>query len=116
MNVQIQTVYTDYIEHSTRTERKIVDRLIRQALDRDYTVSVYDGEEWVLKNAKRSVQIKVALASTGENVLQFRDKDGTSIGKVWLIWGNDEDLISDHSDNAEIIEMVEHANLITVGW
>lgn len=109
MNVVITAIHTDYIENTTATERGIVTRLLRAALANGYTVSVYDGEEWTLRNSKRIVQIMAALATTGEDVLQFRDSEGFSIGKVWLIWGNDEDLISDHSDSDTISSLVRHA-------
>jgi hypothetical protein len=80
-------------------EMPIARRLIRNALAKGYSVSVYDGEEWALKRSTDRAAIIEALASTDCDTLRFRDNAGNVIGSMLLIWGNDDDLISDYSDN-----------------
>jgi hypothetical protein len=89
------------------TERKIVSSVIDSALARNYTISVYDGEEYSLKRSTDKSEILKALASTESDVLHFRTEHGARIGWVWLIYGNGEDIISDWSDNKETDELVK---------
>ncbi|TPL42576.1 MULTISPECIES: hypothetical protein [unclassified Mesorhizobium] len=81
------------------TEAKIVGALIKKALGLGYVVSVYDGEEWALKRSGDYEKITAEIAATDETQLVFRRQDKTKIGSVLLIHGNDEDVVSDHSDN-----------------
>jgi hypothetical protein len=83
-------------------EHKIVSQLLSTALPLGYTVSVWDGEEWTLRNSADPGAIIQALATTTEDLLSFRDATGQRIGCVQLIYGNDQDLISDCSDNPQI--------------
>lgn len=83
----------------TSTEHRIVSQLLSTALPLGYTVSVFDGEEWTLRNSQDPGAIIQALATTEIDLLSFRDASGALIGWVQLIWGNGEDLISDCSAN-----------------
>lgn len=97
----------------TATEARIVNQLLSHAFSLGYVVSVNDGEDWVVKTSNHRELIINALASTDCDMLAFREgPDSTKvIGKVWLIWGNDEDLISDNTDNAETNHLVDHLQL-----
>jgi hypothetical protein len=88
-------------------ERKICSQLVREALNRDYTVSVYDGEEWPLKRSTSHRAILAAMFSTDSDTLRFHDSSGMSLGSVLLIYGNGEDVIFDHSDNPATNALVE---------
>jgi hypothetical protein len=88
-------------------ELPIARRLVRDALAKGYSVSVYDGEEWALKRSSKFTEIMGALASTDCDTLRFRNAAGEIVGSVWLIWGNLDDLISDHTDNAAINDLVK---------
>ncbi|TIW53852.1 MAG: hypothetical protein E5V54_24125 [Mesorhizobium sp.] len=82
------------------TEAKIVGALIKKALDQGYVISVYDGEEYPLIRSDDYQAITAEVAATDETYLIFRRReDKTKVGSVRLIHGNDEDVISDHSDN-----------------
>lgn len=99
----------------TATEARIVDQLLRHAFSLGYLVSVNDGEEWVLKRSTDHNEIIAALASTDSDMLAFRDPSLGApdlVGLVWLIWGNDEDLISDHTDNEKTNHLVDHLELV----
>jgi hypothetical protein len=91
-------------------ELEIVSRLIEIALEKDYTISVFDGEEYCLKRETDKAVILGALCSTEMDTLVLRGRDhGQRIGSIVLIWGNDHEVISDHSDNALINEVVARA-------
>ena len=80
-------------------EHRIVSQLLAAALPLGYTASVWDGEEWTLRNSRDPGEILQALATTSDDLISFRDAAGARVGTFWLIYGNDQDLIADHSDN-----------------
>ena len=94
-------------EHATPTEARIAKRLVVAALARDWSVSVNDGEEIVVSKSTEKADIFEGMNSTDADVLIFHAKDGERIGWVQLIWGNDEDLISDASDNEDLDSLLE---------
>lgn len=85
--------YPDHFD--SRIERKIIDRVITEALAKDWSISIYDGEEWSLGIPSRDREkITEQIAATEATVLHFwyvREK----VGWVALIHGNDEDVIHD---------------------
>jgi hypothetical protein len=83
-------------------EHRIVSQLLAAALPLGYTVSVWDGEEWTLRNSRDPGEILQALATTSDDLISFRDAAGARVGTIWLIWGNSQDLISDCSANPRI--------------
>ncbi|MBA4172818.1 MAG: hypothetical protein C0511_09240 [Hyphomicrobium sp.] len=95
------------LTYRTDAAARIVRQLIRGALVKGWSVSVYDGEEWTVKQATSLHIVTAALATTDEDVLRFREADGTKIGDVSLIWSNDEDVISDHTDVPDLRELVD---------
>lgn len=98
-----------FMRYTTPTERRITRALINGAIQRGWSVSVYDGEEWTLRNVCALKTVTDALATTGSDVLHFTKPNMTGAGQVVLIWGNDEDVISDHSDNAAMRSLVAEA-------
>ena len=80
--------------------------LIRSALAQGWTVSVLDGIDGdggrVVHRSTDFNQIFDSLDTTEGDLLRFRKPTGESTGWVLLIWGNDDDLISDYSDNLEV--------------
>lgn len=80
-------------------ERRIVGRLVDAGLSMGYSVSVNDGEEWTVKRSSNRKEIMDALATTDSDTLRFHTSGGDRVGGFFLVWGNDEDVISDHSDN-----------------
>ena len=88
-------------DYCSQTEQRIAKALVRRALERGFLISVFDGEETVLSQSSNELEIFFSMNSTECDVLRFW-QDGERIGFVTLIWGNDEDLISDYSDRPEI--------------
>lgn len=90
-------------------ERKIAAALVDAALSNGYTLSVYDGEETTVKKSREAAIIMEALASTDHDLLLIKKQGGAFVGNVLLIWGNGEDLISDHTNSDAIIALVDAA-------
>jgi fatty acid-binding protein DegV len=100
---------TEDIMDDHKIERSICSKLVRAAIKSNYSVSLYDGEYWPLERSKSHKEVMNAMFSTDEDVLLFRDPAGKKIGKVLLIHGNGEDIISDWSDNTEINALIDVA-------
>jgi hypothetical protein len=96
-----------YLQHASNVERRIATAIVRDALAAGYNVSVNDGEEWTLRNSTKQTAILTALGTTDSDTLRLRDADDNIIGSIWLIWGNEDDLLSDHSDNETLNAFVE---------
>lgn len=96
-----------YLKSHLKTERDIVDRLIRAALDRGYLISVHDGEEYTaVKRSADYEAITAEVAATDETIFVIRTADHVRLGSVTLIHGNDADVISDYTDNAELAALI----------
>lgn len=85
------------------TERKICVALVDEALSWGYLITVSDGE----KSADRD-KILDAMFSTEEDILSFTD-GGQDVGFIHLIYGNDEDVISDCVDSGQINRLCHSA-------
>lgn len=77
---------------------KVVRALIKAALDKGWSVSVYDTEEFTLEKSTEPTTIFEALATTWADTIYFHDGDEEK-GWVSLIYENYGDVISDHVDN-----------------
>lgn len=98
-----------FMRYTTATERRITRALINGAIQRGWTVSAHDGDAWTVKNATAVATVTNQLATTGSDRLHFTNADQVGVGQIILIWGNDEDVISDHSDNAAMRSLVAEA-------
>jgi hypothetical protein len=83
-------------------ERKIVRRIIREAIAIGGTVSLHDGEAWAVVTSAREREIMEHVGSTDTQTLLIRDRNGERMGRVYLIFGNDGyDVVSDYSVSLE---------------
>jgi hypothetical protein len=88
-------------------EKQIAERIVDGALAAGYTVSVYDGEEWVLQQSSNPPDIVAAMYSTDTDTLRFYlPESGKAVGSIMLVCGNGEDVVADHSDLPAINELV----------
>ncbi len=93
--------YLDYyMKDHMADERAIVNRMIRAALAANLTVSVFDGEEWGLRASSNYAAITAEVAVTDQTTLRFRDASKKLLGSIYLVHGNGDEVISDHTDNA----------------
>jgi hypothetical protein len=90
-----------YADQVRDIEKKIVQRLIADALAQGFTLSVNDGEQTVLTRSTDADAIEAAMFSTGEDYLCFA-KEGKYVGVVQLVYGNDGyDVIADNHTSLE---------------
>ena len=93
-------------KHASVVENKILSKLVDRARSLGYQMALNDGEEWTIERTPLSdltdEKLSEALASTGADRLRFYTVTGEVIGSVWLIYGNDEDLISDYTDKDDM--------------
>lgn len=88
-----------------KIEKRIIRAIVKDALAIGLLVTVYDGEEKVLKKSDNITAIMKAIMSTYEDTLMFYTSD-KFIGSVSLVYGNDGyDVVSDNTVN-EIIESI----------
>jgi hypothetical protein len=80
-------------------EAEIINRLITAILNHGYCISVYDGEEYALERSYNQAAIQEETSATDETTYRMYSREGDYKGFFWLIHGNGEDVISDHSDN-----------------
>jgi hypothetical protein len=81
-------------------ERQIARRLILDAIQQGYTVSVYNGECIAISKSNNCKAILDAMFQTDEETLRFF-KDDKRIGWACLIYGNGCDVLSDYSVTIE---------------
>jgi hypothetical protein len=105
------------IPHGSTNEKLIVGKLVTDLLSAGFWISVYDGEETTVRRSTDAETIFKALASTDEDYLNVgrTGADGmkaeiSPIGWVRLIWGNDNDIISDWVMHSAIDPIVEKVN------
>ena len=96
-------------KYAPKNAQRIARAIVERAMRASYTVSVNDGEEWTVLRSSDRRQIKDAMATTDFDRLLFRDAEGKAVGSVILIYCNDSDCISDHTDNEAMSALV--ANL-----
>jgi hypothetical protein len=95
---------TDLERFASPVEQRLATGLVDHLLSLGYKLSVFDSEEWVVVQSSDRAEILGALASTGHDTIRIRT-DNEAVGSVWLIWGNDEDLVSDYTHG--VVDIVE---------
>jgi len=89
-------------------ERMVAEKLVTDALKTEYAITIRDGEEFTLRRSKEKNAILEAMCTTDEDYLYF-SLDGQNIGWVRLIWGNEEDVISDYTTDPRIERLLKGA-------
>lgn len=74
--------------------------LVKNALAKDLTISVFDEYEWQVKRSSSYKAIKEAIESVDISQLRFRDKTGEIVGWALIVLDNDPDCtVSDFTYN-----------------
>ncbi len=77
-------MYAGMPEH----DKAAVTKAIRAALRRNWTVSVWDSEEWTIKRGNNEAAILDACGNTDFENLRIRDSKGEIMGTLVVIYGN----------------------------
>lgn len=74
--------------------------LVKHALAKDMTVSVWDGEEWQVKRSTGFKAIIEAIESVEVAELRIRDKASNIVAWVQIIPSlEDDETVADYTDN-----------------
>lgn len=95
-------------------EMRVCRTAIKAALDRNLTVSVYDGGAWPVKKSRDLTEIVAALRSTDADEIVFRDA-ATGDRRGWMHFvyeSSAEEVIADCTDNAITREIYKAAEAI----
>ena len=89
------------------SERKIVGALLDAALaDETVTITVNDGEDDVVRKSRDRAKIEHETCQTDQTYYAFyRGKE--RLGWVWLVHGNDEDVMTDCSTHEWVTALVD---------
>ena len=81
--------------------------LIKNALDKGLTVSVWDGEEWQVKRSIGYQAIKEAIESVEVAELRLRDQEGKVVGWAMIIPDGVEpdETVADYTANTLMEEL-----------
>lgn len=83
-------------------EARIVRRAVRDLLAAGYLVTTNDGEEDTVRRSSNIAQIMAALCTTEEDYLYVvKPFEPQTASFVWLIWGNEDCVISDYGTSLE---------------
>lgn len=78
-----------------KTERTIVERILRSALADGCSVRVHDEEDWACDWTDVLGTAMSVMNNTDIDYVHIRAADGTRIGSVMLVYGNGADVVSD---------------------
>lgn len=98
------------MQHVSHIERQIIAEILGSADDRALSVSVFDSEEWVLKKTRDFKAVRSVIGATEETTLRFRDHAGEVVGSVYLLHGNDIDVVGDYTDSPAMVALMASAN------
>ena len=88
-------------------EIDITKKLIAHILAEGYDLGVNDGEETTLARSGDAGEIFEHLRSTEMDYLYVVNRPNDKfLGEILLIWGNGQDVISDHSNSQVIDDLV----------
>lgn len=73
-------------------EKKVIEAIIRAALEDGLKVSINDGEDFPVKRSRDFDQIMAGLGHCEEEAIMLRNNIGeTWVGTIYLVYGNDPD-------------------------
>lgn len=82
-------------------------KLIKNALAKDLSISVYDGECWDVKRSTSYKEIKDSIESVEIAQLRLRDQEGNIVGWAQIIPDLDpEETVSDFTYNKLMYDLI----------
>jgi len=91
------------VEQRRKIERRIVSRVVKDALRAGHTLSVNNGgDEFEISKSSSYRDVMDSLMATDEETLILHDDSGAKVGGVFFVYGNDGyDVICDYSSRLE---------------
>lgn len=88
--------------------RKAYLTLVKNALSKDLTISVWDGEEWQVKRSTSYQDIKDAIESVEVAEIRIRDKDKNVLAWAQIVPDLDpEETVADYTDSQLMADLLE---------
>ena len=85
---------------------KAYKTLVKNALSRDFSVSVWDGEEWQVKRSTKYQEIIDAIESVDFSELRIRDSEGEFQGWASVVLDCEDDcMVADFTYNKIMHEL-----------
>lgn len=89
------------------TEKSVLRGIISRALAKGFTVSLFDGEEWVVRKSRNAQEVIGSMFTVDEETLRFCDADGVKVGDAFIVHGNSpEEVVCDHTDSDVMTEII----------
>lgn len=83
-------------------------KLIKNALSKDLTISVWDGEEWQVKRSTKYQDIKDAIESVEVAEIRIRDQDKNVLAWAQIVPDLDpEETVADYTDSQLMADLLE---------
>lgn len=96
----------DFPEWISETERQIIGRILNRALTRGYEITVNDGEAVTISRSTDLGALRTAIGHTEETYLHIYI-EGRPCGWIWLVHGNEEDVVTDLTDTPLLHELID---------
>lgn len=98
---------SDFEQYASPIEQEVTQKLLASIFSKvGRSAKTNDGADGWSALLFSPAEVFPLLASTGQDWIAIFE-GGKRIGSVLLIWGNDEDLISDWSDNEATNAIIE---------
>ena len=99
------TYNTELPKHATPSKRPLLQAMVRHLAhpSGQYSVSVWDGEEYSIKKSTNGTDILNAMSHADDDHIEIYDREsGKDLGWFWLIYNNGSEheplvVISDYS-------------------
>ena len=93
-----------------KLERRIVRAVAEDAIAYGYDVSVHDEEEVAVPYTTSMFDIMAEVGATDMTYLHFRDRrSGNYTGWVMFVHGNGHEVLTDHTANPDVDDIVSRA-------
>lgn len=91
-------------------ERRVIRRLVTEAIAKDLNVSVNNGEDWEIQHTTSVKDVMDNIMTTDEDYIRVCDAGKAIVATFRLIYGNSPgEVIADHSTNPLAYELYERA-------
>lgn len=94
------------IDRRIQGEKSVIRAAVSNGIKLGYTVSVYDGEAWAVRNSASVVEVVDAIQSTDADSIKFNkmgaDGKRVSVGTIYAVYGNSAgEVLADWTDSPE---------------
>lgn len=95
-------------------ERKIARAFVKQAIEKGYLLSVYNGgEDPEIEDSGDIDKVMASMMLADDDKVMLYDQNRQYVGWVWFVYGNDGwDVISDYTTNLDKLGLMTEAEKV----